>query len=111
MIAQRVMIAGILLSLSTVLSTSLQGCSSHDKAREAFFAEKTSCPTPATDQFEPWGQSGSAHVCIIKHGPFVAYENGFVNIRGQYNMGKESGVWVWYDRKGNVLKRTDYSAK
>lgn len=87
----------------------LSGCTKDDVARQAFFDEKLSCPPPAVSEFNNWGQSGSEHVCKIKHGPFVAFENGHVQIRGQFDNGKEAGVWRWYGPDGKVDKEIDYS--
>lgn len=89
----------------------ISGCARHNAAKQSFFDEKLSCPSPAIDQFEAWGQSGSQHVCKVKHGPFVAFENGYVHIRGQYDNGKEAGVWRWYGEAGKVEKEIDYSRK
>jgi len=41
----------------------------------------------------------------------VTAENGYVHLRGQYDAGKQTGIWRWYDRQGNVVKEIDYSAK
>lgn len=99
--------AAVLLLLS-VLSC---GCSHDDAAKQSYFAEKLACPPPAVDEFDPWGQQGSEHVCKITHGPFVAFEQGHVVIRGQYDNGKEAGVWRWYGADGIVEKEIDYSKK
>jgi len=86
----------------------LFGCSNEQSARDKFFNETLSCPSPALGEFEGWGESGTQHICKIKHGPFIAWENGYVNIRGQYENGKEVGEWLWYDVKGNVQVRGQY---
>src|SRR5436189_6462472 len=78
-------------------------------ASDDFFTEKISCPTPAVDEYQPWGKSGTQHICKIKHGPFVAWENGYIHIRGQYEYGKDTGAWFWYDAGGKVVKQIDYS--
>ena len=87
----------------------LNGCMRDDAAKQAFMDEKLVCPPPAVEQFEPWGKSGMQHVCKIKHGPFVAYESGRVQIRGQFDNGKEVGVWRWYGPDGKIEKEIDYS--
>jgi len=95
----------------TFVGLVLQGCSD-DKpsgAYKEFLEEKIVCPSPAVAEFQAWGKSGTQHICKIKHGPFVAWENGYVHIRGQYENGKEVGVWLWYDAGGNVVKKIDYS--
>lgn len=87
----------------------LLGCSNEGSDSTKFFNEKLACPAPAVDEFQGWGKSGTQHVCKIKHGPFVAWENGYIHLRGQYENGKETGVWYWYDKKGNVVKKIDYT--
>jgi hypothetical protein len=66
----------------------LGGCSKDDPAKKAFFHEGLSCPAPSEEEFAAWGESGTAHICKIKHGAFVAFENGYIHIRGQYDQGK-----------------------
>lgn len=78
-------------------------------SEKGFFEEKIICPSPALNKFEPWGQSGSRHICTLDHGPFVAFENGYVHIRGQYWYGKEVGTWKWFGPGGNVEKEIKYS--
>lgn len=89
----------------------LGACARNDPAKDAYFAENLNCPPPAIGEFDPWGQSGSEHVCKIRHGPFVAFEAGHVNIRGQYDNGEKVGVWRWYGADGKVEKEIDYSKK
>ncbi|HLK97433.1 MAG TPA: hypothetical protein VK364_06665 [Hymenobacter sp.] len=67
------------------------------------------CVPPARLEIQPWGKSGSSKSCKILNGPFVAAENGYVHLRGQYEGGREAGTWRWYDRSGNVVKTIDYS--
>lgn len=87
----------------------LFGCSNEQDTTDKFLNEKLSCPSPAVAEFEAWGKSGTQQICKIKHGPFVAWENGYVHVRGQYENGKEVGEWLWYDASGNVVKKIDYS--
>ena len=87
----------------------LGGCSKDDPAKKAFFNEGLSCPAPAVEEFAAWGESGTEHICKIKHGAFVVFENGYVHIRGQYDQGKEVGTWRWYGPDGKVEKEIKYS--
>jgi hypothetical protein len=96
------------LLMCMFLSLLLISCSKDDPVKQAFFDEKISCPSPAVDEFNGWGQSGSEHICKIKHGPFVAFEGGYVRIRGQYENGKEVGIWRWYGADGKVMKEINY---
>lgn len=100
--------ARIIVRLSLVACLSLLGCSDGKGNANSFFNEKLACPSPAVAEFEPWGRSGSQQVCKIKHGPFVAWEDNYIHVRGQFENGKEAGVWYWYDKNGNVEEKIDY---
>lgn len=71
--------------------------------------ENVECVPPARLEIQSWGKSGLSKSCKIASGPFVAAENGYVHLRGQYEAGREVGIWRWYDRDGNVVKTIDYS--
>ena len=94
---------------SLFVCLSLLGCSNEESDSNKFFNEKLACPAPAVAEFQAWGKSGTQQVCKIKHGPFVAWESGYIHVRGQYENGKETGVWYWYDKQGNVVKKIDYT--
>lgn len=98
-----------LVSLAATLVLAISGCSRETAAESAYFHEHLSCPAPATEQFEPWGKAGSQHSCKVMHGPFVAFEDRYVRIRGQYENGKKVGVWKWYSPDGRVEKEVNYS--
>ena len=87
----------------------LFGCSNEQDTTNKFFNEKLSCPSPAVAEFEAWGKSGTQQICKIKHGPFVAWEGGYVHIRGQYENGKHAGAWLWYHKNGQIYLRGQYS--
>jgi hypothetical protein len=89
--------------------TILSGCRDRDDGTVAFTNEKLSCPAPAMSEFQPWGRSGMQHVCKITHGQFVAFEDGYVKVGGQYDNGKEVGTWYWYDSAGRIVKQIDYA--
>jgi hypothetical protein len=101
-------VKGISLLIGFLL---LLGCSNEQNDPKNIFNEKLACPAPAVAEFEAWGKSGTQQVCKIKHGPFVAWEGGYVHVRGQYENGKETGVWYWYDKDGAVVKQLDYSMR
>lgn len=68
-------------------------------------AQKIHCPPPAKLQYEGWSKSGVIANCKIQHGQFVAVEGEIISMKGEYNMGKPSGEWIWFDRSGNVEKK------
>jgi hypothetical protein len=74
-------------------------------------SEDIVCPPPSVLQIEPWGKSGAQQICKIKHGPFIAWEDGYIHLRGNYENGEKSGTWKWYDRTGIVVKEINYSEK
>lgn len=98
-----------LYCVAAFTSLFLSACSNEEEVKHEFFNEKILCPSPAIDEYQPWGKSGLQHICKIKHGQFIAWEEGYVHIRGQYDYGKEVGLWLWYDSSGNVTKKIDYS--
>ena len=77
---------------------------------EALTRSAIGCEKPAYADIRPWGEEGSSYSCYVRNGPFVAAENGYVRLRGQYEAGKETGVWLWYDQNGRVVKEVDYAA-
>lgn len=42
----------------------------------------------------------------VRHGPLRRYHpNGRLAVVGQYRNGRASGVWRWYDERGNLLRK------
>ncbi len=98
----------VALRICTVIL--LVGCSQESEGLKTFYNEDVKCPSPSVEEFSSWGKSGIQHVCKMKHGAFIAWENGYVHIRGQYVYGKEDGIWYFYDSTGKVEKTIDYSS-
>lgn len=80
-----------------------------DQDYDALKKEAITCDLPARAEMRPWGKTGKSNGCYVRSGPFIAAENGYVHLRGQFKEGKEVGVWRWYDKQGNVVKEIDYS--
>ncbi len=89
----------------------IAGCDSELAQNQVFEGTKLDCPSPAVAQFEPWGKAGTQQICKIKHGPFEAWESGYLHLKGEYENGKEAGVWIWYGKDGNVERTVDYSGR
>jgi hypothetical protein len=81
-----------------------------EKNDSLFFREAISCPAPAEPDISPWSKTGTSRACKIYHGPFVAWEDGYVHVRGQYSMGRKTGVWRTFDKEGKVTNETSYPA-
>lgn len=93
-----------LLSLFGCIACSESGNANH----EALIAKKIICPDGVTSEYSGWGPNGMQEVCKLKHGPFIAAEDGRIALEGEYNMGKPSGTWIWYDKSGRVQKTEKY---
>ena len=44
----------------------------------------------------------------MKHGKFQGWEDGYKQLEGYFDNGKQQGEWSWYDRDGNVIKSIVY---
>lgn len=99
------------ISLLVLIGSLVSACT--DSSRNADYGllekEKITCAPPARIEIQPWGKIGLSKSCRMVDGPFVGVENGYVLLRGQYDAGREVGIWQWYDKDGNVVKTIDYS--
>ncbi|WP_265655568.1 toxin-antitoxin system YwqK family antitoxin [Verminephrobacter aporrectodeae] len=66
------------------------------------------CPDGSYGMYLQWGESGSQLACFLNHGPIVMVEDGYVEVEGQYSMGKQTGEWRWFN-KGRVYRVGRYS--
>ncbi len=101
------------LGSGLAVALALSACARHsngDENYELLNNERVLCPPPGNMEVQPWGKNGLSRSCIVKSGPFVAAEDGYVHLRGQYKAGKQVGIWRWYDKQGNLVKEIDYSA-
>jgi len=101
---KRYMTCVLLASLSSACADQKQGATTN-----SFDDERIECVEPARLKTEPWGKAGSLKGCEIADGPFVAADDGYIRMRGQFKNGHKAGVWRWYDRSGNVTKEVNYS--
>ena len=85
------------------------GCTDHSSTNHnALVSKKLVCPEGVTSEYSNWGPHGLQEVCKLKHGPFIAAENGRVVLEGEYKLGKPSGTWRWYDNTGKLQKTETY---
>ena len=94
--------------IAVLVLAATASCSRETGERQKIAAEQLQCPPPATEEFSPWGENGLEHICKLKHGPFVTFEQGHVRLRGQYANGKEAGTWRWYGNDGKVEREETY---
>lgn len=93
------------------LLLAVSGCSMQSPSDNDYVVlrdESLTCTPPALLETRNWGKTGLASTCVVKDGPFVAAESGYIHLRGQYRRGREAGIWRWYDQKGAVVKEINY---
>jgi len=85
-----------------------------EKDRELIENENIVCAPNAILKVSRWGGMGVyglTKTCEVIHGPFIAADEGHIQIRGQYNYGVPDGIWNFYDEDGNVVTTIDYSSE
>lgn len=101
---------------SIAVAVILSACGPHerrtvDEDQQALKRENVSCKAPSFLEYDGWGPRGQMLSCKMMTGAFVAAEDGYVRIRGQFKDGRKAGVWRFYDEQGNVRKEIDYSSE
>jgi len=91
-----------LLFLIMVFSSAC-GRGSIDPNQKVLDEESFKCPPGFHAWVKPWDE-GLSFVCKTMNGPFVVVENGYINIRSEYKMGKSVGVSRIYDEDGNLVR-------
>jgi hypothetical protein len=86
----------------------LAACSDSNTSNSDYDALKArklhDCPDGAQVEYQPWGPNGLMAICKLKHGPFIAAENGRVVLEGENRMGRPIGTLTWFDKSGKVEK-------
>jgi len=85
-----------------------------DKDIEIIKKENVVCMPNADLKVSRWGGMGVyglLKTCEVKHGPFIAVNEGYIQIRGQYNNGVADGIWNFCDKDGNVVTTIDYGSE
>ena len=76
---------------------------------EAMKAEKMLCPEGYEVTTRGWSEAGYMRYCEPhKHGPWEAWSQGRMQVKGTYQNGKLHGIWQWFDSDGNVSKTATY---
>jgi hypothetical protein len=87
------------------------GCSQADDNYEALVKRQPTCAQGSHLEYLPWGKTGLRAVCIMEHGPIIAAEHGRIIMEGQFDKGKETGEWRWFDSSGAVVKTKVHSTE
>ncbi len=67
------------------------------------------CSEGSVVNIERWGKNGYSKSCIgATNGRWIAWENGYKNIEGEYLEGKENGKWIWFHKNGAVYREVTY---
>ncbi len=68
-----------------------------------------SCPAGYKVTNRGWSKAGYMRYCEpYKHGPWEAWSEGYLQVKGEYKHGKKYGAWQWYNRDGSIKKAISY---
>jgi len=88
---------------------SYQMRASSDKTWGAMKASNFECPPGMDVRTEGWSKLGVSRTCSSpRHGKWEAWSDGYKNIDGFYEHGKEHGVWIFYNKDGSISKKIEY---
>lgn len=93
-----------------LIAFSISACSKSNLDYEVLSSQELNCPEGWRAEYGDWGEKGLMYYCQMKNGPVIMAEYGHIAIKGQYKMGKEIGLWQWFDKNGNVT-RSEYYAE
>ena len=80
-----------------------------NKNSEAMRISEFVCPEGTEEKWEYWSEGGNSRSCVPpKHGKWEAWNNGYKNIDGYYEDGKEHGTWFFYNPDGSVKFQIEY---
>lgn len=98
-----------LLGLLVMLS---YGCSADTGQQpEGILSENLNCPTGSVAEFNRWGgmdENSWSHSCVMRHGKYHVWRNGYLAIEGEYEFGKKVGNWILRDKDGAIEKTISY---
>jgi len=100
----------IVVCLPSLCSCSQEG-SSLNATKEAIKKVPFSCSADCEEVIERWSLLGYSRYCKkdgLRHGKWIAFENGRLVIEGSYKLGKEDGRWIWYHSDGRVFRIVEY---
>jgi hypothetical protein len=69
------------------------------------------CGDGQTESVEKWSRAGKARGCLKeseRHGRWVFWEEGYVNLEGHYRNGAKHGPWTVFERDGSVYSRITF---
>ena len=72
---------------------------------------KLLCAANAVQAIERWSEAGYSVSCRhndIKQGPWEAWENSRLRIKGNYNNDHENGTWLIYSDDGRLYRTIEY---
>lgn len=81
----------------------------HDDRRALDEYKNFVCDGQSSVVYSAWGSRGMSKSCVRDsdgrlNGSFIAAEYGRIFSISHYTDGKSSGLWLWYDRDGNITK-------
>lgn len=75
----------------------------------AMEAVPLACPEGTEPRTDGWGKAGYSRICIPpKDGLWEAWEDGYRQISGKYERGRQNGRWTFFNRDGSVSHTVEY---
>ena len=72
---------------------------------------ETPCTAGSKTVVERWSKIGWSRSCRrgeVRHGPWEAWENQRIVIRGAYDQDQKDGRWVWLSADGHLVRTIEY---
>ena len=71
------------------------------------------CSEGAKQTIERWSLTGHSVACRrngVEHGPWQAWENARLHIKGEFKEGAKHGTWLVYNKDGSVYRTVRYDS-
>ncbi|MES9902473.1 MAG: hypothetical protein ABW168_07300 [Sedimenticola sp.] len=102
-------IAVLFVGLPYLMSWQLS--SSHKETWSFMSQTELTCPEGYEVTNRGWSKAGYMRYCEpLKHGPWEAWSEGYLQIKGEYKHGKKHGTWQWFNRGGSIQKTITYNS-
>ncbi len=94
--------------------TTLTSCGEPISQPKGMLTENLNCPEGSQGYIDRHGGIGAnqwVHSCKKNDGAYHVWRNEVLIIEGAYSNGKEVGIWIYRDEKGNVTQEINHDSK
>lgn len=103
--------AALVLYFGVTLLMSWQLARSSNDTWNAMKESAFDCPPGTAITIRGWSKAGYMRYCEPKkNGPWEAWSEGYRQIQGEYENGKENGTWCWFNRNGSIQNTVIYDS-